>query len=184
MEGLVSLFPSTQEYITALDLFFSRSQNDRSAVYISLIHLFSLMLLPCMRYASMMLSTNTRTCLSHGRGTEIEHTYHVKIPQFFHVCSQHMIACMSSLETHCYLIHSTSYDHIYVISRDTLLPNPFYWAGNEPDILEPFQFNFAGTISLLYHSCDHCIQDFQFQLITSWHLFLISHDMMSTHCTS
>eukprot|EP00041_Stephanoeca_diplocostata_P029729 m.885435 g.885435 ORF g.885435 m.885435 type:complete len:835 (+) comp23619_c0_seq5:360-2864(+) len=30
----------------------------------------------------------------------------------------------------------------------TTLPNPYYWAGNEPGILEPFQFNVAGRPDL------------------------------------
>eukprot|EP00049_Salpingoeca_infusionum_P012982 m.241311 g.241311 ORF g.241311 m.241311 type:complete len:752 (+) comp15323_c0_seq1:878-3133(+) len=30
----------------------------------------------------------------------------------------------------------------------TTLPNPYYWAGNEPDILEPFQFNVVGRADL------------------------------------
>ncbi|EGD79581.1 hypothetical protein PTSG_10430 [Salpingoeca rosetta] len=30
----------------------------------------------------------------------------------------------------------------------TTLPNPHYWAGNEPDILEPFQFHAAGRADL------------------------------------
>ncbi|XP_062519255.1 uncharacterized glycosidase Rv0584-like [Corticium candelabrum] len=29
-----------------------------------------------------------------------------------------------------------------------LLPNPFYWAGNEPDILAPYLFNYAGRADL------------------------------------
>eukprot|EP00050_Salpingoeca_kvevrii_P015104 m.43610 g.43610 ORF g.43610 m.43610 type:complete len:336 (-) comp6165_c0_seq1:97-1104(-) len=32
--------------------------------------------------------------------------------------------------------------------RSTFMPNPYYWAGNEPDLLEPFQFNFAGRSDL------------------------------------
>eukprot|EP00048_Salpingoeca_helianthica_P017060 m.235483 g.235483 ORF g.235483 m.235483 type:complete len:787 (+) comp20087_c0_seq1:24-2384(+) len=34
------------------------------------------------------------------------------------------------------------------LDPSTFLPNPFYWAGNEPDILVPFQFNAAGRPDL------------------------------------
>lgn len=30
----------------------------------------------------------------------------------------------------------------------TVLPNPYYWAGNEPGLLSPFLFNFAGRLDL------------------------------------
>lgn len=33
-------------------------------------------------------------------------------------------------------------------SNQTLLPNPYYWAGNEPDILVPWQFVAAGRPDL------------------------------------
>lgn len=33
-------------------------------------------------------------------------------------------------------------------TNGTLLPNPYYWAGNEPGIFEPFQFNAAGRADL------------------------------------
>jgi putative alpha-1,2-mannosidase len=29
-----------------------------------------------------------------------------------------------------------------------VLPNPYYWAGNEPDILSAYLFNFAGRADL------------------------------------
>lgn len=34
----------------------------------------------------------------------------------------------------------------------TLLPNPYYWAGNEPDLLAAWQFNVAGTVAALLQS--------------------------------
>jgi hypothetical protein len=34
------------------------------------------------------------------------------------------------------------------LDQSTDLPNPFYWAGNEPDILAPYQFNAAGRPDL------------------------------------
>lgn len=33
-------------------------------------------------------------------------------------------------------------------TNETTLPNPYYWAGNEPGIFEPFQFNAAGRADL------------------------------------
>lgn len=35
---------------------------------------------------------------------------------------------------------------IFNLDSSTFMPNPFYWAGNEPDILAPFQFNHAGIL--------------------------------------
>ena len=36
------------------------------------------------------------------------------------------------------------------MSSITTLPNPYYWAGNEPDLLAAFQFNVAGANSTKY----------------------------------
>lgn len=36
--------------------------------------------------------------------------------------------------------------------NQTWLPNPWYWPGNEPDLLVPFQFNVAGRADLTQKS--------------------------------
>jgi len=47
-----------------------------------------------------------------------------------------------------YVKHLATFFDKTAFDNSTDLPNPFYWAGNEPDILEPFQFNVAGRADL------------------------------------
>jgi putative alpha-1,2-mannosidase len=61
---------------------------------------------------------------------------------------QHDVAALVALfpNTTAYIdaLNTVMYNEIYW-PIGTVLPNPWYWAGNEPDILVPWQFPFAGA---------------------------------------